>query len=195
LTYTFPQPFGKFYPFFIEGFQKASGCSAIWNVVTHSESRDAKYTAGASTLQERSLTTIMFNDRAIVANVEIVWLFVANGKLALLPDKLLFFRNGETVELSYKDVTVDTSVVAFREEGTVPRDSVNVGMTWQYVNKKGGPDHRFAHNKQIPIQQYSTLRFSHPRLSFELQFSNDKMAPVVAECIKGLGTFWKQTRT
>jgi hypothetical protein len=195
LTYSFPETFGKFYPVFIEGFRKAAGCSAIWNVATQTESRDAKYTAGANTLVERSLTKIMFDDKEIVANVPIVWLFLTNGKLAFLPEKMLLFRGGESFELSYKDVVIETSVVDFREEGFVPQDSINVGMTWQYVNKKGGPDHRFAHNKKIPIQQYSTLRFSHSRLSFGLEFSNNKMAPVIAECIKQLGTLWKQTPT
>ena len=192
LTYTFPENFEKFYSVFIAGFRKASECSAIWNVNTQHASRDAKYTAGATNIIERSLTQITFDDDKIQSNVSIAWLHVAGGKLALLPEKMVFFGNGDSFELLYKDVTLETSVTKFREEGHVPQDSVNVGMTWQYVDKKGGPDHRFAHNKQIPIQLYSTLRFVHQNLTFSLEFSNSKMAPFVKTCIEAMAKNWKQ---
>ena len=42
----------------------------------------------------------------------------------------------------------------------MPRDSHQIGSTWQYVNKKGGPDRRFNNNRQLPVMQYGVFGFS-----------------------------------
>jgi hypothetical protein len=39
----------------------------------------------------------------------------------------------------------------------VPNDSPQVGTTWRFVNKGGGPDRRFNNNRQLPILQYGLL--------------------------------------
>ncbi|HTV75291.1 MAG TPA: DUF4236 domain-containing protein [Candidatus Acidoferrales bacterium] len=181
-----PETFTKFFNLFVESFQEAAKCSAIWRITTQSASRDSKYTAGAENLVERSLTRITFNDLPIIASVPVTCLSVAGGKLALLPDRMLFFGPRGVTALRYKDVSVSASSTNFRESGPVPSDSTNVGTTWQYVNKSGGPDRRFANNRQISIQRYSDLEFNHPNLSFRLEFSRTGIAEVLAKCIKGL---------
>jgi hypothetical protein len=55
---------------------------------------------------------------------------------------------------------VDIQQSRFVEHGSLPKDSQQVGSTWQYVNKKGGPDRRFNNNRQIPIMQYGMIAFS-----------------------------------
>lgn len=46
------------------------------------------------------------------------------------------------------------------ESESVPGDARIIDQTWQYVNKKGGPDKRFKNNRQLPICAYSQLNLS-----------------------------------
>jgi hypothetical protein len=62
--------------------------------------------------------------------------------------------------VTYLDLAVSASDTQFREEGTVPSDAENVGMTWRYVNKSGGPDRRFNNTTQIPSLNYGDLHLT-----------------------------------
>jgi hypothetical protein len=186
LDYDLSEAVGKPYSAFLRAIEDAAKCSAIWRVTTQSASQHTKYTGGAQTLVERSPTRVTFNDPLIRANLQTTWLWVVGGKLALLPDRMLFFGPSGVVSMDYKDAHIEPSFTNFREDGPVPADSTNVGSTWQYVNKNGGPDRRFANNRQIPIQRYSDLRFTHPRLTFRLQFSRAGVADVLASALQGL---------
>jgi hypothetical protein len=90
--------------------------------------------------------------------------------------------------LRYEDAHEEASFTNFREDGTVPGDSTNIGTTWQFVNKAGGPDRRFVNNRQIPIQRYSHLQFSHPLLTFCLQFSRANVADELRNAFRLLTT-------
>jgi hypothetical protein len=39
----------------------------------------------------------------------------------------------------------------------VPPDAVQVDTTWQYVNKRGGPDRRFKNNRRLPVMRYGEV--------------------------------------
>jgi hypothetical protein len=68
---------------------------------------------------------------------------------------------------------VQIQPVVFVDADGVPSDSEVIGRTWQYVNKNGGPDRRFAHNPQIPIVRYGELILKSPSgLNVVLQCSN-----------------------
>lgn len=45
----------------------------------------------------------------------------------------------------------------FVESEGVPRGAQRIDTTWQYGNKKGGPDRRFRNNRELPVMQYSLL--------------------------------------
>lgn len=164
---------------FVSAFQAASKCAAIWRVVTQSQSHDSKYTAGAGSIVGREPTIITFNEPMIKSNVQTVWLCVAGGKLCLLPDRMLFFSPYGVSSLKYPDVHIEATTIDFREDGRVPADSTSVGTTWQYVNKNGTPDRRFANNRQLPILRYSDFLFKHPQLSFRLEFSRVGVADLL----------------
>jgi Protein of unknown function (DUF4236) len=170
----------------VEAFRAAAQCAAIWRIVTQTASRDIKYTAGAGSTVERSLTRITFDDPIIQANIQTIWLWVAGGKLCLLPGRMLFFGQRGVSSLDYGDVRVEAMSMDFREGGTVPPDSTNVGTTWQYVNKTGGPDRRFFNNRRLPIQRYSDFIFTHPRLSFRLEFSRFGIADAIAKAMRSI---------
>ena len=177
----------------VRSFQAAAGCSAIWRVTTQVMSRDTKYTAGAGATVNRALTKITFSDQRISSNLPTVWIWAAGGGLCLLPDRMLFFGPAGVSSLSHAAVHVTASNVDFRESGPIPADSTNVGTTWQYVNKKGGPDRRFANNRQLLIQRYSDLNFSHPNLSFHLEFSKMGSAQIILRAFESMAAVSRQT--
>lgn len=75
---------------------------------------------------------------------------------------------------SYADLNVESFPAQFIEHESVPGDATVVGHTWQYVNKKGGPDLRFKNNRQLPICRYNRLHLSFSRrLDVRLMASRD----------------------
>jgi hypothetical protein len=80
--------------------------------------------------------------------------------LYFFPDRLLVYDGGGVGAVFYPELKVDIQQSRFVEHGSLPKDSQQVGSTWQYVNKKGGPDRRFNNNRQIPIMQYGMIAFS-----------------------------------
>ena len=179
-NYELSEEDAKKYEQITKGVMGAAASSVIWRVTSQTVNRDIKYTAGANRSLERTPTRITFNDQRLTSNVNTSWIWVAGGGLCLLPDRMLFFGSSGVASLDYEHVRMSSSLVNFREDGYVPPDSTNVGMTWQYVNKNGGPDRRFSNNREIPIQRYSEFTFQHPKLSFQLEFSRQDAAEAMA---------------
>ena len=83
--------------------------------------------------------------------------------------------------IPYDDLDVWDSDTRFIESEQVPRDAEVVGETWQYVNKKGGPDRRFKNNRRLPIVRYGQLRFeSSTGLDLDYQVSSREVTHNVA---------------
>ena len=58
-------------------------------------------------------------------------------------------------------------------------------VTWQYVNKNGGPDRRFNNNRQLPIMLYGEVELTTPTgLRWMLQLSRPDVASVMAAALR-----------
>ena len=55
-------------------------------------------------------------------------------------------------------------------ESSAPEDSQVVDQTWQYVNKKGGPDRRFSYNPMLVVCSYGEM---------EVNFANRRRAKLM----------------
>jgi hypothetical protein len=64
--------------------------------------------------------------------------------------------------ISYPDLRINYQPSRFIEDGRVPSDAQVVDYTWQYANRKGGPDRRFNNNRQLPVCLYDSLHLSSP---------------------------------
>jgi hypothetical protein len=170
-NYELGEKTGQLFATCVKAFEAAAGCSAIWRVTTQILRRDTKYTAGAGSTIDRAPTTITFNDPRLISNLPTIWIGASGGGLCFLPDRMLFFGPAGVSSLDYAGATVTAKSIDFRESGPVPPDATQVGSTWQYVNKNGSPDRRFANNRQLPILRYSEVSFRHSKLSFQLEFS------------------------
>jgi hypothetical protein len=179
----------------VKAFETAAVCSAIWRITTQILSRDTKYTAGAGSTVDRAPTKITFNDPRLISNLPTIWIWAAGGALCFLPDRMLFFGPAGVSSLDYASATATANSVDFRESGPIPPDASHVGSTWQFVNKNGSPDRRFANNRQLPILRYSELSFRHSKLSFQLQFSKMSVGEMLAKTFDGLVVVAKTAQT
>lgn len=59
--------------------------------------------------------------------------------------------------MPYNQLDAKATQIQFREEEQVPGDATQVGATWRFVNRNGGPDRRFNNNRQLPIMLYGQL--------------------------------------
>jgi len=158
-----------------QGAQSAAKSKRLQAVAATSTYSDTKYTAGASSglkLTQASCSTGQAPD--VVANVAVPVLQAAKITLAFYPDRILAFQGKTVGAIDYSELEVENSPVTFVESGSVPSDATITGQTWQYVNKKGGPDKRFKNNRQMPLCRYNELQLTTPRgLDIRLMCSLD----------------------
>ncbi|MBP5365976.1 MAG: AAA family ATPase [Bacteroidales bacterium] len=89
-------------------------------------------------------------------------------------------------------VSMSYTNTRFIESGyeTVPKDATIVGHTYQYVNKNGAPDARYANNPKFPICLYGEITIS--KLSLEYHLSK---TDVGQEFVNAFRSFQKSKET
>ena len=114
---------------------------AIWRLDSQSAVVDWKRNAGAAYNVKREEIGIR---RAVPPRVEsnLVPMCIDLGKLKLffLPDQVLYWQRGTFASIEYKDLKFEAASTRFIEEQVQTSDSKQVGSTWRYVRKDGGPD-------------------------------------------------------
>lgn len=164
LTVLFYEPdttTSQLYSELISGLRQASGAAKLKSVANTSKYGDTKYSAGATEglrLAEASLS--LGQAPGVVANVEVPILVAAKTTLAFYPDRVLAFQGGAVGGVSYQRLQAASIATRFIEHEAVPSDARVVDRTWQYVNKKGGPDKRFKNNRELPICAYNQFNLS-----------------------------------
>jgi hypothetical protein len=138
-----------------------SRASRMWRVQTQQSTWDWKRNAGASSLVTRTSATVRQEQPPYIATNVDVWSMRLNDQtLYFMPDYIFVRQNGIYGAISYETFQVDFSPTRFIEDQAVPPDSRVLDYTWQYVNKKGGPDRRFSNNRQIHIVEYGFLHLA-----------------------------------
>jgi len=162
-------------------------CSGCWHISASGEVTDRKYHAGASELVERKNTTIKATPPGFIkTNIETIAIGVGRQILHFFPDRLLVFDNGRVGAVAYENLKVNVTQTRFIE-GSAPRDARVVDQTWKYVNKKGGPDLRFANNPQLPICLYDELHLqSSSGLNELIQVSRCDVGEAFAKAVQAL---------
>jgi len=151
--------------------------------------RDRKYYAGASSLVSRKTISIGTRNPPYVKSNVGTPSPVGKQTLYFFPDKVLVFEPNAVGAVSYSQLDIQCVPQQFIEHGSVPHDAQVVGSTWQYVNKKGGPDKRFKDNRQLPIALYEEITFkSSTGLNETIKVSKVGLGDKVAEAIKALAS-------
>ncbi|HEY4092666.1 MAG TPA: DUF4236 domain-containing protein [Luteibacter sp.] len=110
-----------------------------------------KRNAGASQLVSKKPTSVRYEmPPGVHSNVTPPSIRVQSKTLYFLPDCVLVRDGTRYGSVSYQELQVATRPGRFIVE-SAPRDAEVVGHTWQHPRKDGGPDRRFANNRQLPV--------------------------------------------
>lgn len=179
LHYQLDEPYERAYQQVIAAFGALEACSEVWAIETEARVADTKYTGGAeraiSRGPGRAVKSLPAN---FASNVIPPMLLAGKQKLHFLPDTILVIDGARIGTVGYTDIQSEATTTRFVEYGRAPADAKQVDTTWQYVNKKGGPDKRFKDNRQLPVLELGVLRLSSKSgLNEEIQASRSS-APV-----------------
>jgi hypothetical protein len=140
--------------------QDLSKCQRLWHVDASAITNDWKRNAGAVSTERRSPASISTSMPArIQCNLETPMLATGTKSLYFFPDRVLVYDSSGIGAVSYSTLDVSATQVRFIEDESVPSDALNIGATWRYVNRDGGPDRRFNNNRQLPILLYGQIGF------------------------------------
>jgi hypothetical protein len=146
-----------------ESASNLAACVGCWHIAAEGIVHDRKYHAGASSLVDRKPTRVT---RAappfLQTNIETLSVGVGRQTLFFFPDRLLVYEAGKVGAVGYHEFAVTVGQKRFIEDSAAPSDARVVDTTWRYVNKSGGPDRRFANNRQLPVCLYDELHFTSP---------------------------------
>ncbi|GAA2051138.1 DUF4236 domain-containing protein [Leifsonia soli] len=146
-----------------------------------------KVNAGASNLVRREPVTVGAKaPKQLVTNVAVPSWTAGQTTLYFLPDRVLVKQGKEFTDVGYTNLQVTDSTTRFIESaGPVLRDTKQVGSTWQYVNKGGGPDRRFANNPALPIVLYGeVLLATASGFRWEMQISKSESAAYIGSTLR-----------
>jgi hypothetical protein len=171
-------------------FGQIGRCQAIWRVNAQGHTDDWKRNAGANTLLKRSpFRPSLACPAKVQCNIQVPAFKTDSSTLYFFPDRLLVYNWGGVGAVSYNQLHATATQIQFREDGQVPRDAVQVGTTWRFVNRNGGPDRRFNNNRQLPIVLYGQLFLTSTSGIQELfEMSVPAAAQATAKAISDLAT-------
>ena len=168
--------------------QQVSAADAAWHIEAEGAVHDRKYHAGASNLVRRKKTTIARSSPPYVkTNIETISRVVGRQTLHFFPDRVLIFDEKSVGAVSYRELQLQVNAKRFIESASLPRDATVVDRTWQFVNKKGGPDRRFKNNRELPVCLYDELKLSSTTgLNEVVQISRNGVGEAFAKAILDL---------
>lgn len=147
-----------------DAFDQIASCGGKWHIQASGALTDMmtrKRNAGATSLVRRKNLALNYTLPEIVkCNVTPPAIQADRQTLFFLPDVVLVKDGNRFGAIRYPDLRLAHQQSRFIEDGRVPFDAHVVDHTWQYTNKRGGPDRRFNNNRQLPVCLYDTLHFS-----------------------------------
>lgn len=193
IEYHLDPSYGQIYGHLVAGFQELRKSSSLWQVDTTTAVRNSKYHAGATSVLSRTRAAPLFNQPFFLrSNLQFPMLVARNRTVCFLPDMLLLVHGRNVGAVSYYHLAFGWRTTSFIEDGIPPRDAKQVGLTWRFVNKSGGPDRRFADNRELPVMEYAELKFESATGLYE-QFQASSVARTQA-FVQGLSELMKYSR-
>ncbi|UMB71203.1 DUF4236 domain-containing protein [Mycobacterium paraterrae] len=165
----------------------------LWRVVQSGNiatTYQFKTNSGASRLLDRvQASANTSGPKELSTNIAVPALTAGKAALYFLPDRLLVREGNHFGDLNYTHLSARAGNTRFIEDGAIPRDAVQVGQTWQYVNVKGGPDRRYKNNRVLPIMRYGTIDFiSDQGLQWQLHVSRVEAASPISQAVSAMPT-------
>ncbi|MDR2596056.1 MAG: hypothetical protein LBC76_01925 [Treponema sp.] len=167
---------------FYEEISKIDESEIIWSVKTADRHNDPKRHAGATSSVLRK--KVYFYESSIKSIETNVFTPSIGNFLYFFPDVIYYYNQNKLEPIFYDKMEIQLSTSQFREDNEVPSDSEEIGSTWLYVNKDGGPDKRFGNNRKIPIMKYCEIKIKNgDEASFRIMTSNYEIGKAVANTL------------
>lgn len=160
-----------------KSFENLMTSQKIW--VQTSKTHNMKAKSSASSLVELKKINFgvgVFN--YIKSKFDVPVIPVDNQLLYLYPEYAILSKSPSQFEIvDYTNMSIIYTSIHFNEPGSYPTDAEKIGTTWEYVNKNGGPDKRFADNRQISVVKYGGINLTiNGKISVIFQISNAAFA-------------------
>ena len=134
----------------------------IERVLSSAPVYDRKYQAGASDIIAKDAVRAGVIQSEVDSNLELLGISCTGLKLLFAPDYIFVQTGKRWGAIAWPSFFCASGATRFIEGGIVPYDAPVVGSTWQYVNRNGGPDARFANNRELPITELTEMRLYSP---------------------------------
>lgn len=188
MHYSLPEELRIPYDAMCVGASRVAGADRVWLVRAESGIVDGKYAGGAGVAVHRRRTRV---GRAVPHGVEsnLIPPVIGVGTQALyfFPDRVIVLEGLAVGAVEYPDLQVKLSLTTSVEHDEQPSDAHVVGSTWEYVNRDGGPDRRFAQNRQIPLLEYAEISLrSSSGLNERIHVSSVEAGGAFVDALRGL---------
>lgn len=178
---------------FLSGLYNLQTSQYLWIVEASSYNSDLKVNAGAGrNIQRGPISALRVAKKGstrfrLRMDVDSFLLKCSKCYILFMPSGILVKKGLKVFAYTYEQFSIYDSTISFIEHGVVPRDAFIVEQTWQYVNKDGSPDRRYANNRSIPVCRYGVMHISGLNINIELQSSN-------TDACAGTGASFEQYR-
>ena len=148
----------------VDRFEELRSSERAWRVNdagTVNSLYQSKIHGGASSIVSRTSASVSMSPPSVLkTNINVPSITAGDQALLFLPDRILVRAGNKYSDASYGDLETAAYAKQFIENERPPSDGKQVGTTWQYVNKNGGPDLRFNNNRQLPVMLYGRLELA-----------------------------------
>lgn len=155
-------------------FESLATVQRVWNIVGKSYKDEYKTSTPICLDRKECLLRVGVFDY-LKSSFDIPTIQCVDKWLYLYPNFVVLAKNATDFEVfQYADVRFKGQSTIYPERSLldIPTDAIRMGETWQYVNKDGNPDRRYADNPMLYKVEYGFLQIKVGKDEFEFQISN-----------------------
>jgi len=159
----------KVYSNLCEKFEKILLSEKIW-IITLSQQNTVLKSAASISIDRREISfdTGVFNFIKSEFDIPIIR-GNDNAMYYIYPKYVIKAFSPTNFEIfPVENVDINYNETRYIENETVPNESVILDYTYQYVNKNGEPDRRYAYNPKLPVVAYGKMEIRLFDLSFQI---------------------------
>jgi hypothetical protein len=182
--YDMQEPVSSTFQQVVDSFNELAACHKVWALASSTRLEtltEFKQHAGASSLVGRCIARVGEGVPPWVeTNIQVPTIHSRGQTLYFLPDGVLAYDRSGVGFIEYPGLNVSVDTTNFVEQ-SAPSDATILSYTWQHPNKDGGPDRRFASNRQLPVCLYGCVALHSPRGLISLLHTSRHDVPVKLE--------------